>query len=113
MGPRMEPRTSTPARRLAAIAYLAGAGIPVGVNVAPVVPGLTDKVLSRLRSLHGGRLYHSTWRARQRGRGPFAEQIRDLFEVSRRRADLENATAELSSAAFRRPHDGGGQSTLF
>ncbi len=38
----MEPRTSIPARRLAAIAELAQAGIPVGVNVAPVIPGLTD-----------------------------------------------------------------------
>jgi len=38
----MEPRTSAPSRRLAAIEALAAAGIPVGVNVAPVVPGLTD-----------------------------------------------------------------------
>jgi DNA repair photolyase len=39
----MEPRASTPAKRLEAIRALAGAGIPVGVNVAPVVPGLTDE----------------------------------------------------------------------
>lgn len=39
---RMEPRTSTPARRLEAIETLARAGIPAGVNVAPVIPGLTD-----------------------------------------------------------------------
>src|SRR5258706_14823093 len=38
----MEPRTSTPARRLAAIEALAAAGIPAGVNVAPIIPGLTD-----------------------------------------------------------------------
>jgi DNA repair photolyase len=38
----MEPRASTPSRRLGAIRVLANAGIPVGVNVAPVVPGLTD-----------------------------------------------------------------------
>ncbi len=38
----MEPRTSVPSRRLAAIQALAGAGIPAGVNVAPVIPGLTD-----------------------------------------------------------------------
>ncbi|HWF18874.1 MAG TPA: PA0069 family radical SAM protein, partial [Verrucomicrobiae bacterium] len=38
----MEPRTSPPASRLAAIEALANAGIPVGVMVAPVVPGLTD-----------------------------------------------------------------------
>jgi DNA repair photolyase len=39
----MEPRASTPAKRLDAIRALAEAGIPVGVNVAPVVPGLTDE----------------------------------------------------------------------
>jgi DNA repair photolyase len=38
----MEPRTSTPAARLGAVRALAGAGIPVGVLVAPVIPGLTD-----------------------------------------------------------------------
>jgi DNA repair photolyase len=38
----MEPRTSSPTRRLAAIAALAEAGVPVGVHVAPVIPGLTD-----------------------------------------------------------------------
>lgn len=38
----LEPRASQPARRLAAIEALAAAGIPVGVLVAPVIPGLTD-----------------------------------------------------------------------
>lgn len=41
----LEPRASTPARRLGAIRVLADAGIPVGVNVAPVIPGLTDHEL--------------------------------------------------------------------
>ena len=39
---RMEPRTSTPRARLKAIRTLSEAGIPVGVNLAPVIPGLTD-----------------------------------------------------------------------
>src|SRR5262249_51160616 len=37
-----EPRTSRPKARLAAIEALAKAGVPVGVFVAPVIPGLTD-----------------------------------------------------------------------
>ena len=41
----MEPRTSAPARRLKAIERLAAAGIPVNVNVAPVIPFLTDSEL--------------------------------------------------------------------
>jgi DNA repair photolyase len=38
----MEPRAATPERRLDTIRRLAGAGVPVFVNVAPIIPGLTD-----------------------------------------------------------------------
>lgn len=38
----MEPRAATPARRLEALAALAAAGVPAGVMVAPVIPGLND-----------------------------------------------------------------------
>ncbi len=41
----MEPRTSHPSRRLAAIEALARAAVPTGVLVAPVIPGLTDHAL--------------------------------------------------------------------
>ncbi len=39
---RMEPRTSTPQARLRAIRALSTAGIPTGILVAPIIPGLTD-----------------------------------------------------------------------
>jgi DNA repair photolyase len=45
---RMEPRASSPARRLEAIHALAQAGIPTGVMVAPVIPFLTDDGLERI-----------------------------------------------------------------
>jgi DNA repair photolyase len=145
----MEPRTSVPARRLAAIEQLAGAGIPVRVMVAPVIPGLTDheipaileaaaqagatgatyvalrlphavaglfeawlerhfperkeKVLNRVRSMRGGRLYRAEFGERMRGEGVFADQIRTLFEAAKRRAGLDRERFELSTAAFRRP----------
>jgi DNA repair photolyase len=38
----MEPRASAPHRRLQAIRELSQAGIPTIVNVAPIIPGLTD-----------------------------------------------------------------------
>ncbi len=41
----MEPRASTPAKRLEAISRLAEAGVPVGVGFAPVIPGLNDHEL--------------------------------------------------------------------
>ena len=39
---KLEPRASSPRSRLAAIRELAEANIPVGVNVAPIIPGLND-----------------------------------------------------------------------
>jgi DNA repair photolyase len=145
----MEPRTSTPEKRLEAIRKLSGAGIPVGVLVAPVIPGLTDhempkileraaeagavkagwvmlrlpyavkdvfedwlgrhfpdrktKVLNRLLSLRGGRLNDPRFGSRMRGDGPFAEQVRQVFEVSCRKYGLNRAPLELSTEAFRIP----------
>ncbi|HTY86772.1 MAG TPA: PA0069 family radical SAM protein [Candidatus Acidoferrum sp.] len=145
----MEPRTAPPSARLDAIRELAAAGIPTGVNVAPIIPGLTDhempailqaaadagataagyaivrlpyavaplfeqwlathfpdrkdKVLNRLRSIRGGKLNESQWGKRMSGEGIFAEQIRQMFEVARRKAGIRNDGEELSAAAFRRP----------
>ena len=39
---KLEPRAATPERRLSAVRELSEAGIPTGVLVAPVIPGLTD-----------------------------------------------------------------------
>jgi DNA repair photolyase len=146
---KMEPRAASPRRRLAAIEALAKAGVPVGVLVAPIVPGLTDhelprileaaaaagagsasrvvlrlphglkdlfeewlarefperreKVLNRLRALHGGALYRPEFGHRQRGAGVFADQISQLFDAARRRAGLTERGPALSTAAFRRP----------
>ena len=38
----LEPRTSSPEARLDAISQLRAAGVPTGVMVAPIIPGLTD-----------------------------------------------------------------------
>ena len=38
----VEPGAPAPARRIKAIGRLADAGVPVGVNVAPIIPGLND-----------------------------------------------------------------------
>ncbi len=153
----MEPRTSPPASRLAAIEALSQAGIPVGVLVAPVIPGLTDheiprilaaaakagakfaghvvlrlpyavaplfedwltrhfpdrkdKVLNRIRSLRGGKLYDAQFGSRMRGEGIFAEQIGQMFDVAKRKAGLTHPGPELSTAAFRRVEPG--QMSLF
>ncbi len=45
---RLEPRASSPMGRLRAIRELTAAGIPVTVNVAPIIPGLTDVEMPRI-----------------------------------------------------------------
>lgn len=39
----MEPRTATPMQRLDTVKYLSERGIPVSVNIGPVIPGLNDE----------------------------------------------------------------------
>jgi DNA repair photolyase len=152
----MEPRASPPQERLRAVEALANAGIPVGVMVAPIVPGLTDheipalveaaaragartvrpivlrlpygvadlfeawlarhfpertdKVMSRIRALRGGRRNDPRFHTRMRGEGVFADQIHALFELACRRAGVNVDPPVLSTAAFRRP--GGEQLAL-
>jgi DNA repair photolyase len=149
LGGRLEPRASRPAARLQAIRELSAAGIPVGVLVAPVIPGLNDhevpailaacaeagarrasyvllrlphavkdvftawldqhepgkkaRVLDRLRSLRGGKLYDTTWGKRMTGEGIFAEQLRAMFEVAVRRAGLDQENFTLATGHFRKP----------
>jgi DNA repair photolyase len=44
----LEPRTSIPSARLDAVSQLRHSGIPVGVMVAPIIPGLTDHEVPRI-----------------------------------------------------------------
>lgn len=44
----IEPGVATPKRRMLAVRRLAEAGVPVSVNVAPVIPGLTDRDIPRI-----------------------------------------------------------------
>ncbi len=44
----MEPRAASPPQRLAAVEALARAGVPVGVMLAPIVPGLNDHEIPRI-----------------------------------------------------------------
>jgi DNA repair photolyase len=44
----MEPRASTPTKRLEAIRQLSDAGVPASVMVAPIIPGLNDPEMERI-----------------------------------------------------------------
>ena len=45
---KMEPRASTPAKRIEAIRRLSAAGVPVAVMAAPLIPALNDSELERI-----------------------------------------------------------------
>jgi DNA repair photolyase len=45
---KLEPRAAAPARRLRTIRTLTDAGIPVSVNVAPIIPFVTEPDLERI-----------------------------------------------------------------
>jgi DNA repair photolyase len=154
----MEPRASTPPRRLEAIRRLSDAGVPVTVMVAPIVPALNDseieaileaaagagakqagyvllrlplelkslfrewletdcparasRVISLLRSMHGGKDYVSAFGHRQRGSGPYADQIAARFRLAMRRLGLERRSSGLRTDLFCRPVPRGGQLSL-
>jgi len=74
-------------------------------------PGRKSKVLSRIRSIRGGALNDPNFVGRMRGEGPWAAEMRDLFELGRRRAGLAASPPRLETAHFRVP--GSAQGTLF
>jgi len=84
----LEPRTSRPERRLAAIAALSKAGIPVGVMVAPVIPGLNDHEIPKiLRAAHEAGATFAGYIVLRLPHG-----VSELFEdwLSRHRPDRKN-----------------------
>lgn len=82
---RMEPRASAPARRIEAIRRLSAAGVPCGVNVAPVIPFLTDSELEDILhaaadagACHAGYvLLRLPWELK----GLFADWLKDHFPL--------------------------------
>ena len=51
-------------------------------------PDRAARVINILRSMHGGKDYTPEWRVRQRGNGPYAEQIGLRFRLATKRLGL-------------------------
>jgi len=79
----MEPRTSTPEKRLKTIEILSKNNIPSGVNLAPIIPGLNDEeipIILKEVSKHGGILArHSMIRLPYSVKEIFIEWIKNEF----------------------------------
>ena len=154
----MEPRASTPPKRLDAIRQLTEAGIPTAVMVAPIIPALTDseierileaahdagateagyvllrlplelkdvfrewlatefpdradRVINLLRSMHGGQDYVAEFGRRQKGLGPYADQIALRFRLALKRLGLNARRQALRADLFTPPVPKGGQMPL-
>ena len=58
----LEPRATTPAKRIAALGRLAAEGIPVHVSIAPVIPSITDHFMEAIIEAAAGQGVRSaTW----------------------------------------------------
>jgi DNA repair photolyase len=75
-------------------------------------PDRARHVISLLRSMHGGKDYVSTFGHRQRGSGPYAEQIAARFRLASKRLGLNQRSGGLRTDLFRRPVAPGGQLNL-
>jgi DNA repair photolyase len=155
---KMEPRASTPPKRLEAISALTSAGVPVSVMMAPILPAINDseieavltaareagaseagfvllrlplelkelfrewlatefpdradRVINILRSMHGGKDYVAQFGLRQRGSGPYAEQIGLRFRMAAKRLGLNERSLRLRTDLFRHPLPSGSQLSL-
>lgn len=102
----LEPGTAPPSARFRAIAALAEAGIPVGVSVAPVIPGLTDRtmpeVLERAREAGASWAWMSLLRLPGSVRQVFEDRLRERLPL---RAEAVLTLLGRARAGQSRPSD--------
>lgn len=75
-------------------------------------PDRARRVIALLQSMHGGRDYNAGFGVRQRGTGPYAEQIAQRFRLALKRLGLNTTRRPLRTDLFRRPTPPGGQLPL-
>ncbi|MBS0252320.1 MAG: PA0069 family radical SAM protein [Proteobacteria bacterium] len=80
--------------------------------LAEEFPNRSDRVISLLRSMHGGRDYTPDFGVRQVGRGPYATQIALRFRLAKKRFGLGEERVALRTDLFLRPGSGGQQLSL-
>jgi DNA repair photolyase len=81
--------------------------------LAAEFPDRADRVMHLMQSMHGGRDYTSEFGMRQRGSGPYAEQIGARFRLAVKRLGLNEDRTELRTDLFQRPVLAGQQMPLF
>ncbi|HSR80618.1 MAG TPA: PA0069 family radical SAM protein [Hyphomicrobiaceae bacterium] len=119
--------TDSEIERIMTAAYAAGAReagyvllrLPLEIKdlfrewLATEFPNRAAHAINILRSMHGGKDYTPEWGVRQRGRGPYAEQIGARFRLAVKRLGFNEWTAKLRTDLFQPPEASGGQLKLF
>ncbi|MDX2158126.1 MAG: PA0069 family radical SAM protein [Hyphomicrobiaceae bacterium] len=75
-------------------------------------PDRARRVISVLRTMHGGKDYVAAFGHRQRGSGPYADQIAARFRLALKRLGLNTRTMKVRTDLFRPPVGVGGQLRL-
>ena len=78
-----------------------------------VMPNRADRVLARLREMHGGQLYDAQWHHRMRGEGHYAELVAARFNIAIKRLGLAKTAHPMRTDLFRAPILAGTQMSLF
>ena len=68
--------------------------------------------MARVREMHGGKDYDSTWHQRMRGTGIYANMIARRFELARKRLGLDKPVKDPRTDLFRIPPRAGDQLSL-
>ncbi len=81
--------------------------------VKEAFPDRAERILNRVKDVHGGRLYDAEWGLRMTGQGVFADLIGHRFELEIKRLGLSTDLPSLRTDLFRRPVRKGDQMSLF
>ncbi|OGX28943.1 MAG: radical SAM protein [Omnitrophica WOR_2 bacterium RIFCSPHIGHO2_02_FULL_67_20] len=112
---RLEPGAPTVRRRFETMELLAAAGVPVGIGVAPIIPGLNDAdipgLLTEARRRGASFAFHTILRLPGSVKAVFLHRLKD--ELPLRAAKIERRIREtrdgrLYDSRFGRRHEGQG-----
>ncbi|WPZ20391.1 PA0069 family radical SAM protein [Sulfitobacter faviae] len=76
-------------------------------------PDRADRIMARLRDMHGGKEYDAGWHKRMRGEGPYAQMVAQRFDLAVKRLGLARSGVPLRCDLFRPPSEKGDQLSLF
>jgi DNA repair photolyase len=83
--------------------------LPFGVKdifeswIKQTYPERAERVLNRIREMRGGKLNDPRFGFRMSGEGIYAEQIKNLYKIARKKAGFEKSSFKVSTEHFRVP----------